>query len=409
MKNKKIVLICLSFLVLFFIVKHYYRIYPDEVGSIESANPSSLTFNVKKFNSSSLLLRLEIGSYNNSLYMADPFSNAREYIEILSFQNGINNVFNYSNFLFSSKRNSDSNSLDYIAVFPIFWGSPKAPYAYFSDDFGVSESLFLFFKQDDYNFYDIDFSDSGLKVFNSGYGNGTRFLLQRDELFQTYFVFGNYTSCSKNYNDFNVNILFGGGFEKNDSFCDQVYSIFEYYYKEFGRPVRLRANYTIGFFPAKCFMSSASGFFRNSFDLSIIAHELFHLWQPEWYNCSNDLLYREGLASFMQYYSLYKVGIIDQTTLENTFIQKLDELRKIPDLNLLYNLNQSELIKLRKVSPLIYGTLVYGKGALLWNEINKSGVPINDEFNRFLKTKDCLTISTLVSRYENKVYDLAAS
>lgn len=365
-----------------------------------------LTFSIFRFNSSALLSRFRVKSDDGEFRIADSFSMVEDYIDILSFQG---NGFGYSDFVLSTEKADGSGLVEYVINFPVVgWGMRN--YSWFNDDFGVAESRFLFFRPEFFDgYYYIDFSDLNMSVFNSAYGASPAFFLKEGQLMDTYFVFGNYSYCGGGYDDFYFNILFGGGIGKNDSVCKVVYSVFDYYYREFGKPVRLKANYTVGFFPAKGYCSLSSGFFWNGFDFEAIAHEMFHLWQPGWYNCSKELLYKEGLAVFMQYHSLHELCVISDAFMEKTFHDMMDAVRDLPNLESLYYLNKSDLFELRETNPRIYYALVYYKGALIWKGIHDSGVLVGDEFRGYLRTGDCSSISDLISRFEKDVYNTVVS
>lgn len=365
-----------------------------------------LNFSVARFNSSALLSRFRVKGNNVEFRIADDFSMAEDYIDILSFEGS---GFRYSDFTLSAEKGGGSGLLEYVINFPaVAWGLRN--YSWFEDGSGVAESSFLFFRPDYLGgYYYIDFSGMNVGVFNSAYGAGPAFFLKEDQLMDTYFVFGNYSLCCRKYDDFCLNILFGGGIEKNDSVCDSVYSVFDYYYREFGKPFRLKANYTVGFFPAKCYCSLSSGFFWNGFDFEAIAHEMFHLWQPRWYNCSKDLLYKEGLAVFMQYHSLHELGMVDDEFMEGVSDDMIDGIRGLPDLESLYYLNKSELYELRETDPYKYKVLVYYKGCLIWKSIHDSGILVGDEFRKYLRSGNCSSISDLILRFEEDVYSLVVS
>ena len=348
---------------------------------------------VKKYNDTSFLIRVNSANYRGKLSIGDSFSNTHTFFKVISEDNKKNDYLEYS-----------GGYLEYIIQFPIFW---IEPYAYFSKNVGVSESTFLFVRPiSGKAYFSIDFSDLNISVYNSLAGSNKKFYLSQEQLFNSYFVFGNYTSCFQNHMDINLTIIFGE-IDTNVSLCHHINLLFDYYYKNFGNPFKIHnisyipRDYTIGFFPATSFSSLYSGFFRSSLNLDMISHELFHLWEPNDVTCSNVLLFRESLASFMQIYSLYEVGLITNETMENIFSEKLKKYTNSVNNSKYYS--EQELFELRKTDDDLYYILVYYRGSLIWKQIQDSGISVVELYKKYLTSNNCSEISDLFSTYETKM------
>jgi hypothetical protein len=212
----------------------------------------------------------------------------------------------------------------------------------------------------------------------------------------SYFVFGNFSSCKKDYGDFHIEILFQTPFDKNILFCDDVFSIFDFYYGSFGKPLDLK-NYTVTLTNARSFAALDTGFFSMWQDTRFIAHEMFHLWQSVDYECNNSLVYLEGLTSFMEHFSRLEAGLINRSYFEEAFIQRKEYLTSQWNISGNYLFEDETLDEIRKKEPHFYDALVYFKGSLIWKKIYDSGENITVLFSDFLKTGNCSRISELVS------------
>lgn len=356
---------------------------------------ASLHATIRLQNASSFLVQIKGGSGKGPLIIGDSFANAQPFA-ILSGQ---------------EKRavaalEGMKGEISYVIHFPVRW-SRESPYSVLSGSFGVSSPVFFLFRSQDAPeaAYTVDFSSLPMKVYNSAFGEQRIYDVEGHDLFETYFVFGNYTRrCEKEYGDMRLVVVSGGDFPWDDRTCQAVNLIFGYYFREFGRPKGALPQYTIGFFPARSYSSLASGFYDNRNDPRFVAHELLHLWQPTAYGCPGLLMYREGLASFMQWHVLSEEGIISDDEMERLFEDERNKLMSLRDVRSLYYLQGDELADLRRLHPKEYDILVYSKSATLWKMIYDSGVPVVDVFRDFLQTGDCAKISGLLAGVEDSLY-----
>ena len=353
-------------------------------------------------NHSDLILTLKEYDGVSPLVLSNGFSNSNNYAHLLNPR--INFVKEDGGYPFASGLGNASSG-DYAVHFPIFWFR-RSPYAVLTEGFGASESVFLFprFKRGVAG-YDLDFSEMDIEVFNSALGAGKRFALDGEILFDSYFLFGEPKErCSRDYGNFRARVLSSPDFIWNGSFCSDTLAVFDYYYGSFGKPMRLKTNYTITFSSARQFGAMSTGMLVNRFDVDFIAHELFHLWQRPEGSCMTNVLYREGLATFMQYDSQAKSGIKGEKFIEATFSDLLANLSGLENLDSLYFLNQSQLLDIRREVPSAYDTLIYGKGALIWKRIADSGVSVNEVFVSSLKSGSCDEINKVIGKAERELY-----
>lgn len=363
--------------------------------SVKHQNYSRLIMDVKNYDEDSILT------------LSSNFSNSNNYARLLNpkmhFNNG-NGGYPFS--LEQGIERSIMPSGDYHVNFPIFWYKEN-PYATLSESFGISESIFLFprFENQSIEYY-IDFSEVDKKVFNSIKGASTNFAFSEKDLFDSYFIFGNTENrCSKNYGDFELTMLSGPDFLWTESICIDVLTIFDYYYKEFGKPAKLKTNYTITYSSARQFGAISSGLFANRFDINFIAHEFFHLWQLSNVTCISNIFYREGMAAYMQYYSQFKSGLKGKGFLDEVFSEHLYKLSNLQNFSSVYFMDESDLSDIRRKNPNYYNALIYGKGALIWKKIADSGINVTGLFISSLKEESCKEIVELINDHENKLYD----
>jgi len=382
----------------FFIVVH--PVFREEVTSESGATDAeraSLHAAVYLQNSSSFMVKMEGDGRKGPLIIGDSFANAKPFA-ILPGQE--------KRAVATLEGTVEKISISYVIHFPVRW-SRESPYSILSGSFGVSSPVFFLFRSQDTPeaAYTVDFSSLPMKVYNSAFGEQRIYDVEGRDLFETYFVFGNYTKrCEKEYGDMRLVVISGGEFPWNDTICPAVNRIFGYYFREFGRPERALPRYTLGFFPARSYSSLASGFYDNRNDPRFVAHELLHLWQPTKYDCSGLLMYREGLVSFMQWYVLSEEGIISGDEMERLFVDERNKLMSLKDVRSLYYLQGDGLVDLRRLHPEEYDILVYSKSATLWKMLYDSGVPVADVFRGFLRTGDCAEMSGLLAEVEDSLY-----
>lgn len=371
----------------------------NEIG--QQATENILKIEVYGRDYSSLIMKLRNYEEESILTISHSFSNSNDYIGILNPKLNFNKDNGKYPFLDTQPYNQSMG--DYIVYFPIYW-SKNSPISIFSERFGITESLFLFPQSEQTQSYEIDFSYLDMDVFNSIQGSKKKFLLSKDDLFDSYFIFGSYLNrCSKDYDDFKVSLLSSEEFIWNDSFCSDIFLIFDFFYNEFGKPINIRSNYIITYSSAKSFNAMGSGIFDNKFNRNFMAHELFHLYIDE-ANCVDSLLYREGMATYMQYYSQFKSGIKNEKFLEKVFANLFSELSRLKDLNSLYYKDASELLEVRRNNSRTYSLLIYQKGALIWKKIQDSGISVIDLFENTLQQNDCDEINRLFLNFENELY-----
>lgn len=353
-----------------------------------------ISIKVFKYNDSALLIKLYSTDYRGKMSIGDDFANTNKYLELISHHyNDDSSVYYHGGIL------------EYIINFPIYWFRDE-PYCDLLKDEGVCESVFLFFKPISENaYYDVNFLEANFSIFNSQKGLHKKYLFTKDELFSSYFIFGNYSSCSKNFSYIQLNIIFANTL-KNTSFCNEAVLLFHYYYTLFGNPFNSMNHYSIqyniGIVPAHSFSSLSSGFFRKSQKMDMISHELFHIWQPHDSSCSEGVLFREGLAAFMQISSLYDLKLIDKTVMEDIFSEKMKLLENITNRSNYYSYSDDQLFQLRKTEPELYYILVYYRGALIWKLIQDSGISVTNEFRDYILTKNCSLLSMLFSDYKSE-------
>jgi hypothetical protein len=366
----------------------------------ESANPPAAgwSISIEKLNSSALLVTASSPSAKQFI-IGDDFSNARRYIEVIHSDGKINES--------ASSVTGYGSRIAYLAHFPIGW-SPKNPYGVLSDSFGVVPASFLFPRSEEQQeWYRLDFFGMGMDVHNSGFGDGEEYVLPKDELFETHFVFGLFQrECSFSVGNVGFNIISGGGKRINDSVCENIRKIAKYYQEEFGLPEQILPSYEIGFFPARSYSSLHSGIYYPEVDYEWLAHEMFHLWEPE-DKCRGSKLQEEMPASYMQVHAQYEAGIIDRMTRDNLFEQKRLQLAALPKEWL--SLPDGELVELRKRNASAYSTLVYSRGALMGEMMEERGNSPVDLFRHYLKERRCSVLFSLADEYGKKLVDRMAS
>jgi hypothetical protein len=235
-----------------------------------------LYYTVNRNDETSLLINAIVTGYDQGLELAYEFAIVNDYVSMEDSGAGLVN----SGFLVNPATPGRSYSFSYVVEFPVT-GFGVRNYADLKAKSGASEAVFLFFRpQTTEARYHIDFSGLDMDVFNSEHGHGKVFSMNTSDLMDTYFIFGNFSNCTRLYGSNQVNVLFGMGVGRNETVCNTIFKIFDYYYNEFGIPLDLKSNFSIGFFSAKASQSMPSGFFGNDFNFSWFSHEMFHLWQP---------------------------------------------------------------------------------------------------------------------------------
>ena len=289
----------------------------------------------------------------------------------------------------------------YYLHFPIYWFEQQ-PYAVFDGNQGIVPSSLLFFRPSssgDAN-YSIQFAPP-LKATNSAFGKSERFVLLGEELFETYFVFGNYVErCFVDDEMVRLHVIADKDTLWESGYCSSLRSLWYYYLSEFGTPITLNGQATIAFFNAKSLGSSHSGFYAPRVDMPYIAHEMFHMWQDE--KCSNDLFFKEGLATYMQVDALQKARIIDEDERNKILEDFKKALLSVDNLDSAYFYSKENLYALREESPQSYQALVYFKGALLWEMLSNKGYDVNQLFRQYQSRGDCP--DRLLAQMEKHLY-----
>ena len=341
-----------------------------------------VSFTLEILNESSILVKSDSVT-DFSVSFDNEYSNARPYIELLEPY--------HDSFAQTTLR---ARNASYLIHFPIYWYK-SLPYGVLTTKSGIVESTFLFPRTNTSKFS----ITSDTAIFISGIGRGKQFEIKKADLENSYIVFGNSdVRCSRSYGNISVSIMSLDDFSWNNSYCDGVFSIVDYYSSEFGD--RLQSNYTITFSKARSYASLPSGFFVNEYDLTFIAHELFHSWQPQ-NECMENIFYKEGLATYMAQYAQLRLGIITKDEFDltlNDYRNRLFSIENISSLYFEHNLNE-----LRKLDPQSHGLLMYAKGALLWDMIEKEN-NTNNIFFLSLDENQCDEISKLLSEHEQKIY-----
>ena len=244
------------------------------------------------------------------------------------------------------------------------------------------------------NFTDLSLSDSLNKI------RGNELISDLNELKESYIIFGNYSkdNLSLNKTDFNFLSHYKNGNIKNT--INQSKKVIMNYFKKFNKP-KINMTYTILFTNSTSFSAIDSGFFTKNPDIRFIAHELFHLWQKDTNDCKNRLLYKEGLAAYLEYLSLYELGYVNLTEFEKEF----DKRRKLlSEVNQSLFFRKNNLDEFRKENPNHYAYFIYYKGSLIWKQIDQEN-NISVLFNNLIKTNNCSRIDKLINEKENILYN----
>lgn len=294
-----------------------------------------------------------------------------------------------------------AKELDYQINLPIYW-SKQQPYAYYESGSGMVESLFLLFRTREPMLYNISFTN--ISVYNSAYGRKGQYVVSEADIYNTYFLFGNFSICSMQQGTRYINVAFSNTKYLNKTLCEEIFLLYKYFHKDFGTPTTLRSNYTIGRGKAKSYSSYSSGFFIRNNNMVVLAHELFHLWQQEDYSCGNDRRIKEGLAMIMNYIGLKDTGIISETQYLNVIKIESLKLRNASKTGF-YHANDTTLFALRETKPEVYQTLTYSRGLLIWDKMRQQGIDVKKEFLTLLQTKNCTRVKLLVERYDFLVYN----
>ncbi len=370
------------------------NVYSDRNKKREGSLANSWNISIIMLNASTLRINASSSDMTN-FNIGDDFSNAYRYLEI------VGGVGEWK--ASSSSVSGTAANIEYLAHFPIGW-SRENPYGFLSGSFGAVSADILFPRGDKVNAtYHLDFTNLGMGVHNSGFGDSKTYALSGDELFETYFVFGPFTAdCEFLEGGAHVKVLSGGGKTINTSVCKNIKALFSYYAAEFGKPEQMLPSYEIGLFPARSYSSLNSGFYYPWPYYEFIAHELFHKWEPS-ANCTQETLVREGLASYMQVHAQYKAGILTHKEREALFDQKQALVSSLP--SEYFSLSGEGLINLRKRNASAYSAIIYSRGALVWELMKQDGVMPEDSFRGYLQTKNCTILPFLVSTYDRKLLE----
>jgi hypothetical protein len=342
----------------------------------------------------SLLIRASFPN-REQFAIGDDFSNARPYIEVVrsdgEWKSSSSSIFGVA------------GTIDYLVHFPIGW-SLRKPYGFFDGGFGVFSSDLVFPRGVNASNvpYALDFSKLGMEVHNSGFGDAKKYVITSDDLFQTYFVLGPFEQeCRFSGRKANFSVVFGKG-KGNGSFCKNIIAMASYYTEEFGDAQRMGHSYEIGFFPARAYSSYHFGFYYLDSDYELIAHELFHAWEPL-DKCSGTKLEEEFFASYMQVEAQYKAKILDWGERDALFKEKYSRLRPYPAAY--FSLSDNELVSLRKQNATAYSDLVYLRGSIIGWLMEREGMPPEKMFNEHVETGNCTKLSETILHFNKVLLD----
>jgi hypothetical protein len=346
---------------------------------------------VTKPNSSALMIEASSGT-KEPFAIGDDFSNARRYLEMIDSDGEWNATL--------SSVSGLASSITYRVHFPIEWGG-GTPYGMLSEEFGVASANFLFPRSDDrQRAYHLDFLKVGMNVHNSGFGDAKTYDLSEEDLFETYFVLGKVESdCAFSEGSREFRVVFGGEKKSSEDVCSNIRALLSYYTDQFGQPEEALQSYEIGFFPARAYSTLRSGFYFPKADYEFIAHELFHLWEPA-DKCRGNKVMEEMFASYFQVEAQYGAGIIGLDERNRLFEQKQMQLSAIAQEYLSFS--DDKLVELRKRNASAYSTLVYSRGGLIGEMMQKEGALSKVLFWRD-EGENCPSLYSMVEEYGRRL------
>ncbi|MFW6009655.1 MAG: hypothetical protein ACOCP8_10365 [archaeon] len=353
-------------------------------------NKSTFEIEIIRYNDSSLKVKVKSDTYRGNLSIGNDFSNSNKYLTI-------------RNKKYSQKELFFDGEIEYFVNLPIYWDQSN-PYADINQNHGVLETIFLIMKSNEINqtyhlkfknFTDVMVSDSLSKI------SDKEVIYDLDELYGSYIIFGDVIKSDIVLNNITFNLISHHENNQVKETINQSKKVIEYYHDLLGKPI-INSTYTILFTNSTSFSTRDSGFFSKRLDIRFISHELFHLWQKDTNYCDNELLYKEGLAAFLEYYSLLENNYINKSEFENEFKRRKSLLTEI---NRSFYYMDSNLKEFRKNNPHHYAYLIYYKGSLIWKQIEQD-YDIYGLFNNLTISNNCSKIDRLINENEKELYEI---